>query len=159
MNLWQKTVLFFATGCFSGNIPYGPGTLGTIVGLPLCFILSGTHLAVAGIITVLFILFAIWMAQEAERLLNLADPGCIVIDEIAGILVALWGLPFNTFTVVSGFIIFRFLDILKPFPIRYLDERLSGGTGVVMDDVAAGIFCNLILRLLRLIFRLTGFEP
>jgi phosphatidylglycerophosphatase A len=153
MNFWQKSVIFFATGGFSGKIPYGPGTFGTIVGLPLCFILSRADLAVSGSTTLVFIFFAIWMAQEAERLLNLVDPGCIVIDEIAGILVALWGLPFNSFTVVSGFVIFRILDILKPFPISYLDRRLSGGTGVVMDDVAAGILCNLILRIIS---RLTG---
>jgi len=71
-----------------------------------------------------------------------------VIDEIAGMAVTLVGLPFNLTTVLIGFIIFRILDISKPFPIRALDQRLSGGVGIVIDDVVAGIFANLLLRLI-----------
>ena len=95
---------------------------------------------------VFFIFFAVYIADAAEKILKQKDPSCIVIDEIAGMMVTLIGLPFNPFTVVIGFIIFRILDILKPFPIRNLDERIPGGLGVVADDVAAGIIANLLLR-------------
>ncbi len=147
MNFKQKSVMFLATGCFIGNISFAPGTFGSILGLPLCFLLSKIDLTVAILFVVMFILFAIWIAQEAENVLKKKDPGCIVIDEIAGLMVTLTGLPFNIITVATGFIIFRLLDVLKPYPIRALERNLSGGAGIVMDDVVAGIFGNLILRL------------
>ena len=71
-----------------------------------------------------------------------------MIDEIAGILVGLWGLPFALWPVLAGFIVFRFLDMLKPFPIRQLEKNLSGGLGIVADDVLAGVITNIVLRLI-----------
>ena len=146
MNLKQKSVMFLATGCFIGNISFAPGTFGSVLGLPLCFLLCKIHLPVAVLLTVIFVFFAIWIAQRAEKILNTEDPGCIVIDEIAGILVTFTGLPFNIISVVFGFLIFRALDIWKPYPILWMERHLSGGVGIVMDDVAAGIFSNLLLR-------------
>ena len=138
--------MFIATGCFIGNLSVAPGTFGSILGLPLCFILAKIELTVALVVTIIFIFFAIMIAQEAEKILVEKDPGCIVIDEIAGLMVALIGLPFNIISVTAGFIIFRAFDIFKPYPIRYLEERLPGGVAVVMDDVAAGIYSNIVLR-------------
>ncbi len=148
MNFREKAVLFLATGFYVGNIPPAPGTLGSLIGLALCFLLAGIQLPPAIILAVLFIGFAIWIAHAAEKTLKKKDPGCIVIDEVAGMVVTLIGLPFNLTTAVIGFIIFRILDILKPFPIRTLDKRLAGGIGIVADDVVAGIFANIILRVL-----------
>ena len=146
MNFKERTVVFLATGCFIGNIPFAPGTFGTIVGLPLCFLLSKIELPAAVLCTVIFIFFAIWIAHHCEKILQKKDAGCIVIDEIAGIVVTFLGLPFNAISAGAGFLIFRFFDILKPFPIRSLERKLSGGTGIVLDDVAAGVFSNLVLR-------------
>ena len=152
MNFRDTAVIFLATGCFVGNIPIAPGTFGTLLGIPLCFILSKINFLFALLCIIGFIFFAIWTAQRAEKILQKSDPGNIVIDEIAGMTVALIGLPFNLRSVVTGFIIFRALDISKPFPIRRMERRLSGGVGVVLDDVVAGIYSNLVLRLvLRLI--------
>jgi len=148
MNFREKAVLFLATGFYVGNIPPAPGTLGSLIGLALCFLLAGIQLPPAIILAVLFIGFAVWIAHAAEKTLKKKDPGCIVIDEVAGMVVTLIGLPFNLTTAVIGFIIFRILDILKPFPIRTLDKRLPGGIGIVADDVVAGIFANIILRVL-----------
>jgi phosphatidylglycerophosphatase A len=89
-----------------------------------------------------------WIAHEAEKILQTKDPGCIVIDEIAGMILTLFGLPFNMMTLILGFVLFRVLDIWKPYPIRFLDKNLSGGVGIVMDDVAAGILSNLVLRII-----------
>jgi phosphatidylglycerophosphatase A len=148
MNIRDQTVVFLATGFGVGNIPLAPGTWGSLIGLPLCFVLSGTTLTLALVAAVLFIFFAAWVADAAEKIIGRKDPGCIVIDEIAGMLVTFIGLPFNLLIVAVGLIIFRILDILKPFPIRALDKRLSGGVGVVADDVAAGIVANLLLRII-----------
>jgi phosphatidylglycerophosphatase A len=147
MNFREKSVIFLATGFFAGNIPIAPGTVGSIVGLLFCLLLSKTDLIYMFFFQLIFVILAVWVAGEAEKILKMKDPGCIVIDEIAGIMVTLFGLPFNAVSVISGFILFRLLDIIKPFPIRYIENKLSGGIGIVMDDVSAGIMGNCILRL------------
>ncbi len=147
MNFKQKSVMFIATGSFIGNLSVAPGTFGSVLGLPFCFILAKIELTVALVFTITFIFFAIMIAQKAEKILVEKDPGRIVIDEIAGLMVALIGLPFNIISVTAGFIIFRAFDIFKPYPIRYLEERLPGGVAIVMDDVAAGIYSNIVLRI------------
>lgn len=152
MNFRDAAILFLATGFYIGNIPFAPGTFGSIPGLALGFFVAGLKLPLALACTGLFIAMAVRIAAEAEKLLKKKDPACIVIDEIAGMAVTLVGLPFNLTTVLIGFIIFRFLDILKPFPIRALDQQVSGGVGIVMDDVVAGIFANLLLRLIYVYF-------
>ncbi len=147
MNFKQKAVMFLATGCFVGHISLAPGTLGSILGLPFCFFLTKIDLSVAVVATIVLIFLAVWIAQEAENILQQKDPSIIVIDEIAGLVVTLLGLPFNFIFVAAGFLVFRLLDIFKPFPIRLLEKKLPGGFGIVMDDVAAGICSNLILRM------------
>ena len=145
--------MFLATGCFIGNISFAPGTFGSVLGLPLSFFLSKIDFSMGVLLTLVFILFAIWIAHEAEKTLNTEDPGCIVIDEIAGIILTLFGLPFNITSVTAGFLVFRVLDIWKPYPIRFLEKKFSGGIGIVLDDAVAGILSNLILRiLLRIIY-------
>jgi len=149
MNFKEKVVLFIATGCFIGKIPFAPGTFGSLAGILLCFILSKTGELAAIFCLVVFIIFSIWIATDAEKILKKKDPGSIVIDEIAGMAVTLIGLPFNVFYVATGFIVFRFLDISKPLPIRYIEKRMPGGAGIVLDDAAAGIIANVILRIIQ----------
>jgi len=151
MNLTNKAAVFLATGFYIGKIPLAPGTFGSLIGLPLCFLLAEIQLSAAIIAVLLIIALAIWISNVAERTLERKDPGCIVIDEIAGMVVTLIGLPFNLTTAAIGFILFRILDILKPFPIRILDKRLPGGLGIVADDVVAGIFSNALIRILIVI--------
>ena len=151
MNFTNKAAVFLATGFYIGKIPFAPGTFGSLIGLPLCFLLAGIQISAAIIAALLIIALAIWISNVAERALERRDPGCIVIDEIAGMVVTLIGLPFNLTTAAIGFILFRILDILKPFPIRILDKRLPGGLGIVADDVVAGIFANALIRILLVI--------
>jgi phosphatidylglycerophosphatase A len=148
MNFKQKSVMFLATGCYIGNISFAPGTLGSVLGLFPCYLLSKIEILPSLVLTAIFILFAMQISHDAEKILQSKDPGNIVIDEIAGMILTLIGLPFNITTVVIGFLLFRILDIWKPYPIRLFDKKLSGGIGVVMDDVAAGILGNLVLRVL-----------
>jgi phosphatidylglycerophosphatase A len=147
MKFRERALLFVATGFFIGTVPFAPGTFGSLIGLPVCFLLSRLNLLQSVISILVFILFAIGIASAAEKILKQKDPGQIVIDEIAGLMVTFAGLPFNLKTALAGFIIFRVFDILKPFPIRILERRVGGGTGVVLDDVLAGVYGNLILRL------------
>jgi phosphatidylglycerophosphatase A len=146
MNSLEKVVLFFATGCYTGLIPVAPGTWGSLVALIFCYGLSLLYFPIAVIILLFGAVFSMWIADLAEKILRQKDSGCIVIDEIIGMAVTLTGLPFTPVNVVAGFLIFRVLDIIKPFPIRYFDKKWSGGAGIVSDDLAAGILGNLILR-------------
>ena len=147
MKFRERAVLFTATGFFIGTVPFAPGTFGSIIGLPICFLISRLDILTALICTILFILFAIWMAAAAEKVLKKKDPGEIVIDEIAGLIVTFMGIPFTLKSVIVGFILFRAFDILKPFPIGLLEKKVAGGPGIVLDDVLAGLYANLILRL------------
>jgi phosphatidylglycerophosphatase A len=146
MKFREQAVLFVATGFFIGTVPFAPGTLGSLIGLPLCFLLSRINFLQSVVWILIFIFFSIAVASAAEKILGQKDPGQIVIDEMAGLAVTFVGLPFNLKTVLVGFIIFRAFDILKPFPIRILEKRVGGGSGVVLDDVLAGIYANLGVR-------------
>lgn len=148
MTLSRRLIILVATGGYVGNSPVAPGTVGSIWGLPIAFVLSQFPLGFASGILIALSVGAIWVAGRAAALMGRKDPGAIVIDEVVGMAVALLGLPLTPATIIGGFILFRLLDIIKPFPVGWLDRRLSGGTGIVADDVAAGIIANLILRVL-----------
>jgi phosphatidylglycerophosphatase A len=146
MSFRDKTVVWVATGFYTGNIPWAPGTFGTLPGLFLCFYLARLPISASILLILALIGLAFWVAGEAEKILGQKDPGCIVIDEMAGMAVALVAIPFTLQTAIAGFLLFRFFDICKPPPIRAIDKRVRGGVGIVMDDVVAGVFANLILR-------------
>ena len=146
--LRRKVVLLVATGLGSGYVPVASGTFGTLVALPLGYFLSGLEpVWVIGFL-VTFCFLAVWSAGAAEGLFGEKDSGRIVVDEIAGFLVTMLFVPWRTETVVAGFLLFRFMDILKPFPIRLAEKRLPGGWGVVGDDLLAGVFAQAVLRIL-----------
>jgi phosphatidylglycerophosphatase A len=145
MTFVQKAVLFCGTGLMIGRIPVAPGTFGSVAGIALCLVFARLPLAAATAAAIGFIFFSIWIADRSVRILGAKDPGCIVIDEIAGMVATLHGLPPDPVVVLAGFILFRLLDISKPLGIRRL-EKLPGGLGVVADDVAAGVVANLVLR-------------
>ncbi len=95
------------------------------------------------------VLASVWVAGRAERLLGRKDDRRIVIDEVAGMLVAVAGLPADAVNLVLGFLLFRLLDVVKPFPARLVEVKLPGGWGIVLDDVVAGVYSNLCLRIIR----------
>jgi len=144
----QKCVALLATGSCVGHIPVASGTFGTLVAVPLCFLLSLLGPWHGLLFIVLFAGIAVWVAGEAEKLFKQKDSRLIVIDEMAGFLVTLFLIPWSTETLVGGFLLFRLMDITKPFPIRRLETGLPGGWGVVGDDLLAGIYANLILRVI-----------
>ena len=147
MILKPNAVMFLATGAYVGRVPFASGTFGSLVGIPLVYLLSKTDWISATILTVVLILFSVRVAHLAEKQLKAKDPGCIVIDEIAGMCVALLGIPLTMTTGAAGFFLFRLFDVIKPPPARQLERRLIGGWGVVMDDVAAGVMANIVLRI------------
>ena len=152
MTLRKQTILFLSSGCLLGKMPFAPGSFGTLAGLPVCWLLSRMDLRISFFLIALTVPLAIWVAGEAEKILAKKDPGVIVIDEILGMAVTLAGLPFNATTAGLGFVLFRVLDITKPFPIRYVERTFKGGTGIVLDDVVAGVLANITLRIILQLF-------
>lgn len=144
-------IVFLATGCFTGFLPIMPGTWGTFAAIPIVMLVLRGTVMVQGVIAVVFVAFATWIAGKAEILLEERDPRPIVIDEMAGFLLSLLWLAPRPLTLVLGFVLFRVFDILKPPPLGIVEKRLPGGLAVVIDDVLAGVFTNATLRLLLIV--------
>ncbi len=144
----EKCVVLLATGCYAGYIPIASGTFGTLIAIPLCYVISMFGPFQGLLVIAVFSGFAVWISGEAEKVFKKKDSGFIVIDEMAGLLVTLFLIPWSARSVVIGFFLFRLVDIAKPFPIRRLETKLPGGWGVVCDDVLAGIYANVILRII-----------
>jgi phosphatidylglycerophosphatase A len=136
-----------ATFFYVGYFPYAPGTLGTLAAVPLYYIVSGLPYYLYIPFTLIFVILSVWAAGVAEGIFGEKDPGLIVADEVSGYLVTMILVPFSLTNLVIGFFLFRFFDIVKPPPARQA-ERLSGGLGVVMDDVMSGIYANIVLQII-----------
>jgi len=136
---------FLATGAGAGYAPFAPGTAGSLLGLLLFWPLSRLPFAgEVGVTAALFLLGTLAATHMASRL-GLKDPGIVVVDEVVGQWVSLLLLPLTPVTVALGFLLFRLLDVVKPWPARDF-ERLPGGWGIMADDVMAGIYANLLVR-------------
>lgn len=143
-----KLILFLASGCGVGFSPYLPGTLGTLIAVPVSLAVNRfatSHSTAAIFLLVGLTLIAIGLADRAARILATKDPAMIVIDEIAGFALANF-LSTGMRGLILAFILFRFFDIAKVFPATRL-EALPGGVGIVLDDIMAGLYTFLILRL------------
>ncbi len=147
-DLRKTIILFFATGTFLGYSPLAPGTIGTLWGIPMAYGISVLGPG-RGIFAVVLTVFAsILFAGMAKGIIGGRDPGSIVCDEVAGFVVAAFMVPFTPLNMILAFILFRIFDILKPFPIGILDRRIKGGAGIVLDDVAAGIYANICVHII-----------
>lgn len=140
-------VLFFAFGFGSGLAKKAPGTSGTLAGVPVYYLLTFTGIAGYTALTALATVAGCWLCGQAAEKLGEHDFGGIVWDEVAGFLITMWLIPPGWQNVLLGFVLFRFFDILKPWPIKVADRRVHGGLGIMLDDVLAGIFANLCLWL------------
>jgi phosphatidylglycerophosphatase A len=140
--LWLATVLGI------GRIPFAPGTFGSIPGVLLALWLQHLGLWWAEVAAIV-LTFGIgtWAAGVAERHFQLTDPGPVVIDEVLGMLVTLAFIPVNARGAIAGFFVFRVFDIIKPFPARNM-EKLPGGLGVMADDFMAGVWGQIVMRVL-----------
>jgi len=139
--------MFIATGAYSGYLPKAPGTWGSAVGVVLWLVIGRMELLPYLSVVGLLLLVGVGCAGAAEKILDRNDPRPVVIDEIIGQLIALTAVPLHPGAVVLGFLLFRFFDILKPFPANWIDRHLHGGLGIVLDDVVAGLYTWLLLQL------------
>ncbi len=144
------TVRFIATGFFSGHSPFAPGTCGSIVGI-LIYAIPGFETPIS-ILTISILCFFIgtYVSSVMENRLG-NDPSSVVIDEIVGMWISLLLLPKTFLIILISFFFFRAYDIFKPQPARYV-EKYKNGWGIMLDDVVAGIYTNISVRILLLIF-------
>ncbi|MFT4797191.1 MAG: phosphatidylglycerophosphatase A [Sulfitobacter sp.] len=138
---------FLALGFGSGLSRWMPGTAGTLMAVPIYLLFQPLglwwHLGIIGVTLAAGIYICDWVAKDME----IKDPGCIVWDEFVGLWVTLILCPPGWYWLVLGILLFRFFDILKPWPVNWLDRNLQGGFGIMMDDVAAGIYSLVCLQL------------
>ena len=140
-----------ATAFGAGYAPFAPGTAGSAVGLLLFWPLAGLGWPWQLLACFLVLAVGTPAASRVAILVGRKDPGLVVVDEVAGQWITLVGLPFTAPVALAGFVLFRIMDVVKPWPARAL-ERLPGGWGIMADDVAAGIFAQLVLRVLLLVW-------
>jgi phosphatidylglycerophosphatase A len=141
----SRGALVVATGFGSGYSPVAPGTAGSLVGLLLFWPLAHRPPAQVLAATAIVTLLGVLAAHRVALVLGRKDPGLVVVDEVAGQWVSLLFLPSTLGTAIAGFLLFRLMDVLKPWPARDL-EHLPGGWGIVADDIMAGVYANLLLR-------------
>jgi phosphatidylglycerophosphatase A len=135
-----------STFFFVGYFPIVPGTAGSFCAV-LIYLASGGDRFVCAALACVALAAGFWSAGKTERLLNRKDPGCIVIDEVAGMLIAFIGVPYDYRFIILGFVFFRILDTLKPAPAGGI-QGLKGSLGVMADDIVAGLYTNVILQVI-----------
>ena len=142
----KRVGLFLATCGYLGYVPIAPGTFGSAAGLAVFFAVRSTGSLAAEAVSIA-VLFAvgIWSGTVAEHHFEGIDPGPVVLDEVVGMLITLFLLPVNVTGALVGFLVFRLLDVIKPWPSARF-EKLPGGLGVMADDGMAAVYGNLVMR-------------
>ena len=139
--------VFIATFGYVGRFPIAPGTAGSLAALVLYAFVRWMGTPAVELVTIIAVLaIGVWAASRTERALNRKDPGPVVIDEVLGMLMTLAFMPLSAGGILAGFLLFRILDVIKPFPAGRL-EHLPGGLGIMADDAMAGIYGQILMRM------------
>lgn len=144
--LCKNPIHLASFGFGAGLSPKAPGTVGTLMALPLWYGLQFLPLPVYSLIVLLAFGFGVFCCGYTARAMGVHDHGGIVWDEFVGLWIALWAVPAEPLWMLAGFVLFRLFDIAKPWPIKWLDRQVHGGFGIMIDDVLAGFFAALILH-------------
>lgn len=137
--LLANPVQMLAFGFGSGLAKKAPGTMGTLAAVPMYYGLVNQSEAVYLVVMLLVIISGVWICGKASEEIGVHDHGGIVWDEIAGYILTMYWVPFSWQNMLLGFVLFRLFDILKPWPIGWLDRHVEGGFGIMVDDVLAGL--------------------
>ena len=141
-------IQFLALGFGSGLAPKAPGTFGTLAAVPLFLLISGLTPLIYGLVVLVVCLAGIYICGKAASDVGVHDHGAIVWDEFAGFFITMFMVPVSWQSVLVGFVLFRIFDIAKPWPISLADKKLTGGFGIMFDDVLAGLFALAIMHLI-----------
>ncbi len=142
----KDPVILLALGFGSGLAPKAPGTAGTIVAVPLVLLMQSLPLLSYLLITTCLFIAGIWVCTYTAEKFGVHDHPAIVIDEIVGYLITMIAAPEGWLAIVVGFVLFRLLDALKPWPISWFDRNITGGLGIMLDDVIAGIIAMAVMQ-------------
>jgi len=145
----KDPVVFIALGLGSGLSPKAPGTAGTLLTVPLVYFLQQQTLLTYSLVTLFVLLSGSWICGYAAKKLAVHDHSAIVYDEVAGFLITMYMIPADWMLMLAGFVLFRFFDAVKPWPISWCDKNIGGGFGIMFDDVVAGLISLLCLMLLQ----------
>ena len=140
---------FLAVGFGSGLSPFAPGTMGTLVAVPFIFALKALGTPGFWLALVLLFLLGVYLCGRVSQKLGVHDHGGIVWDEMVGYWLSAAFVPLQWYWLLGAFLLFRFFDILKPWPIRQLDRKVSGGFGIMIDDVVAALFTVIVLAVVQ----------
>lgn len=149
-SVFRNPVHFLAFGFGSGTAPVAPGTFGTLAAIPLYQLLNLLPLVFYLLVLIAAFGLGIYLCDKTARDLGVQDHSGIVWDEFVGYWITMLAAPSGWHWIVIGFVLFRFFDIVKPFPIGWLDKRISGGLGIMIDDVVAGGFAWISMQLVAL---------
>lgn len=148
-SVWRNPIHFLAFGFGSGAAPWAPGTFGTLMGVVIYLLLwQWLPLPYYAMLLVLAFIAGVAICHITARDLKVHDHGGIVWDEMLGYWLTLFAAPKGWLWIIIGFALFRLFDIWKPFPINYLDRRVHGGLGIMLDDVVAAIYAGIVLQIL-----------
>ncbi len=145
--VWQDPVYFIAFGFGSGLMPVAPGTWGTLAALPLYLLMMNTHWGIYLFLTLAAFILGVRVSDKVSKDLGVHDYKGIVWDEVVGYLLTMFMAPQGLSWMILGFVLFRIFDIWKPQPIRYLDQKVDGGLGIMLDDVGAAVPAWVIMQI------------
>lgn len=145
-SVWRNPVHFLAFGFGSGAAPKAPGTAGTVIAVIIYIALPTMSLLIYSVFLLVTLTLGIWFCGKTSSDLGVHDHGGIVWDEFVGYWITMFMAPAGWFWIVLGFLLFRAFDIAKPWPIKWVDEKVEGGLGIMLDDVLAGIMAALCLQ-------------
>ncbi len=147
-SVWQKPSHFIAFGFGSGAMPFAPGTFGTLAAIPFYLVLRTFPTSIYLLLVILIMFGSMWLCQRVSEEIKVDDHQGMCLDEFVGFFVTMMGAPHGFTWIMVGFILFRIFDIWKPWPIDYLDSHVHGGIGMILDDVGAGIYSLIIMKIL-----------
>jgi phosphatidylglycerophosphatase A len=146
--IWSNPWCFLAFGCGIGAIPLAPGTFASLAAVPIYLLLAKLGLYYYSLALIVISIAAIILSDYVARLIQVHDHPGMCVDEIVGYLVTMLSAPSAHIWLLIGFVLFRLFDIWKPQPIRFIDEKIPGGLGVVLDDIVAGIFSLVCMQII-----------
>jgi len=137
-----------ATGFYVGNIAKAPGTWGSLAAFLPWLLIKDLPISTYLLVLLAVLIVGFFVAGSAEKIIDCPDAGCIVIDEFLGMFITLTAVPQHPVALFLGFVLFRIFDIAKPFPVSWFDQKIHGGTGIMMDDVIAGLYALISLQII-----------
>ena len=145
---WRNPLHWLAVGFGSGLSPVAPGTMGTLAAIPFYLLVMHWPLWAYATLLLAGCVAGIWICQAATDAIGVEDHGAIVWDEFMGFGITMLAAPAGWSWLLMGFLLFRLFDVIKPWPIRWFDRQVSGGLGIMLDDIVAGIFASISLQVM-----------